>query len=199
MLRSTRRPATHERSLTARHLRPTLRLRGATSLATGLSAAPGEQGVTSVRGLRLRDMSSVRDRWPSECYECSQDKIALPSPESGDANGGPIIRASQGRLMWCNERRVGRGPRGSATVAPNPSAVAGVRRKENTTMADGQSMTTVADVVAQVRDGREDFVKEAVVLVVREVMEAEVVRHEALSDRVGASPCQRAVAAVRGS
>jgi hypothetical protein len=66
-------------------------------------------------------------------------------------------------------------------------------------MADGQSMTTVADVVAQVRDGREDFVKEAVVLVVREVMEAEVVRHEALSDRVGASPCQRAVAAVRGS
>jgi len=33
---------------------------------------------------------------------------------------------------------------------------------ENTTMAEGQSMT-VADVVAQVRDGRlEDFVREAV-------------------------------------
>ena len=41
-------------------------------------------------------------------------------------------------------------------------------------MADGQSMT-VADVVAQVRDGRlEDFVREAVALVARELMEAEV-------------------------
>ena len=39
-------------------------------------------------------------------------------------------------------------------------------------MADGQSMT-VADVVAQVRDGRlEDFVREAVALVARELMEA---------------------------
>lgn len=42
-------------------------------------------------------------------------------------------------------------------------------------MAEGQSMTTVADVVAQVRDGRlEDFVREAVALVARELMEAEV-------------------------
>jgi putative transposase len=41
-------------------------------------------------------------------------------------------------------------------------------------MAEGQSMT-VADVVAQMRDGRlEDFVREAVVLVARELMEAEV-------------------------
>ncbi len=41
-------------------------------------------------------------------------------------------------------------------------------------MADGQRMT-VADVVAQVRDGRlEDFVREAVALVARELMEAEV-------------------------
>ena len=41
-------------------------------------------------------------------------------------------------------------------------------------MAEGQSMT-VADVVAQVRDGRlEDFVKEAVAIVARELMEAEV-------------------------
>ena len=40
-------------------------------------------------------------------------------------------------------------------------------------MAEGQSMTTVADVVAQVRDGRlEDFVREAVALVARELMEA---------------------------
>ena len=39
-------------------------------------------------------------------------------------------------------------------------------------MAEGQSMT-VADVVAQVRDGRlEDFVREAVALVARELMEA---------------------------
>ena len=42
-------------------------------------------------------------------------------------------------------------------------------------MAEGQSMTSVADVVAQVRDGRlEDFVREAVALVARELMEAEV-------------------------
>ena len=41
-------------------------------------------------------------------------------------------------------------------------------------MAEGQRMT-VADVVAQTRDGRlEDFVREVVVLVARELMEAEV-------------------------
>jgi len=41
-------------------------------------------------------------------------------------------------------------------------------------MAEGQRMT-VADVVAQVRDGRlEDFVREAVTLVTRELMEAEI-------------------------
>ena len=42
-------------------------------------------------------------------------------------------------------------------------------------MVEGQSMTTVADVVARVRDGRlEDFVREAVVLVARELMEGEI-------------------------
>jgi putative transposase len=47
-------------------------------------------------------------------------------------------------------------------------------------MAEGQRMT-VGDVVAQVRDGRlEDFVREAVVLVARELMEAEI------SEQVGA-------------
>ena len=47
-------------------------------------------------------------------------------------------------------------------------------------MADGQRIT-VADVVAQTRDGRlEDFVREAVVLVARELMEAEI------SEQVGA-------------
>jgi putative transposase len=41
-------------------------------------------------------------------------------------------------------------------------------------MAEGQSMT-VADVVALVRDGRlEDFVREAVAVVARELMEAEI-------------------------
>jgi putative transposase len=45
----------------------------------------------------------------------------------------------------------------------------------DTTMVEGQSMTTVADVVAQVRDGRlEDFVREAVVLIARELMEGEI-------------------------
>src|SRR5205085_6803505 len=44
----------------------------------------------------------------------------------------------------------------------------------DTTMADGQSMT-VADVVAKAMDGRlEDFVREAVVLVARELMEGEI-------------------------
>ena len=47
-------------------------------------------------------------------------------------------------------------------------------------MAEGRSMT-VADVVAQVRDGRlEDFVREAVLLVARELMEGEI------SDEIGA-------------
>jgi hypothetical protein len=42
-------------------------------------------------------------------------------------------------------------------------------------MVEGQSMTSVADVVAQARDGRlEDLVREAVVLVTRELMEAEI-------------------------
>ncbi|MFZ0376656.1 MAG: hypothetical protein WAL38_02415 [Solirubrobacteraceae bacterium] len=53
-------------------------------------------------------------------------------------------------------------------------------------MVEGQSMTTVADVVAQVRDGRlEDFVREAVVLVARELMEGEIsaeIGAELLSD-----------------
>jgi len=47
-------------------------------------------------------------------------------------------------------------------------------------MAEGQSMT-VADVVAHVRDGRlEDFVREAVAIVARELMEAEI------SEEIGA-------------
>jgi hypothetical protein len=42
-------------------------------------------------------------------------------------------------------------------------------------MVEGQSMTTVADVVARVRDGRvEDFVREAVALVAQELMNAEI-------------------------
>jgi hypothetical protein len=45
---------------------------------------------------------------------------------------------------------------------------------DNTTMAEGQSMT-VADVVAKTMDGRlEDFVREAVVLVAGELMEGEI-------------------------
>jgi hypothetical protein len=42
-------------------------------------------------------------------------------------------------------------------------------------MAEGQSMTTVADLLAPVRDGRlEDFMREAVVLATRELMDAEL-------------------------
>jgi hypothetical protein len=59
-------------------------------------------------------------------------------------------------------------------VAPNSSAVTAVDVIGDTTMAKGQSMT-VADVVAQVRDGRfEDFVREAVALVAREILDAEI-------------------------
>jgi putative transposase len=48
-------------------------------------------------------------------------------------------------------------------------------------MADGQSMT-VTDVVAKTMDGRlEDFVREAVALVCRELMEAEI------GDEIGAA------------
>src|SRR5690349_4686559 len=46
--------------------------------------------------------------------------------------------------------------------------------RRSTTMVEGRRMTA-ADVVAQVRDGRfEDFVREAVVLVARELMGAEI-------------------------
>lgn len=46
--------------------------------------------------------------------------------------------------------------------------------KEDATMAEGQSMT-VADFVERAMDGRlEDFVREAVVLVSRQLMEAEM-------------------------
>ena len=52
-------------------------------------------------------------------------------------------------------------------------------------MAEVQRMA-VADVVEGVLAGEHgDFVREAVALVAREVMEAEIVRHEALSDRAG--------------
>ena len=87
------------------------------------------------------------------------------------------------RFIIPHRGRVGRsgvtrrvvGARGSATVAPSSSALPRSRREGDTTMVEGQSMTTVADVVAQVRDGRlEDFVREAVVLVARELMEAEI-------------------------
>jgi hypothetical protein len=41
-------------------------------------------------------------------------------------------------------------------------------------MVEGQSMT-VADVVAQVRDGRlDDFARDAVALIAREIMESEI-------------------------
>ena len=115
MLRSTRRPASHERSLTARRLRLTFRLGGATSSATGLSAAPGEQAVTSVRGLRLRDMSSVRDRWPSECYECSQDKIGCLHPNramrTAGRSSGPLcgVMAKEARCSAAFESGTGGG------------------------------------------------------------------------------------------
>jgi hypothetical protein len=55
MVRSTRRPAPRERSLTALRPKADPAWVGATSSASGLTAAPMEQLATSVRGLRLRD------------------------------------------------------------------------------------------------------------------------------------------------
>jgi hypothetical protein len=55
MVRSTRRPASHERSLAARRSRLIPAWGGAMSSATALSPAPMERLATSVRGLRLRD------------------------------------------------------------------------------------------------------------------------------------------------
>jgi hypothetical protein len=52
-------------------------------------------------------------------------------------------------------------------------------------MAEGQRMTP-AELVAKVMAGEHgDFVRDAVALVAHELMEAEVVRHAALSDRAG--------------
>ncbi len=55
MVRSTRRPASRERSLTAPRSSLYPAWVGATTPSTGLSASPVERLVTSVRGLRLRD------------------------------------------------------------------------------------------------------------------------------------------------
>ena len=55
MVCSTRRPASHERSPTARRSRLIPAWVGATSSATGLSGGPVERQLTSERGLRLRD------------------------------------------------------------------------------------------------------------------------------------------------
>jgi hypothetical protein len=52
-------------------------------------------------------------------------------------------------------------------------------------MAESRRMTP-AELVAKVMAGEHgDFVRDAVALVARALMEAEVVRHEALSDRAG--------------
>jgi transposase-like protein len=60
------------------------------------------------------------------------------------------------------------------TVASKLVGSAKSQTGRSTTMVEGQSMT-VADVVAGVRDGRlEDFVREAVVLIARELMESEI-------------------------
>ncbi len=52
-------------------------------------------------------------------------------------------------------------------------------------MAESQSMTTAEVVAKTLLDEHADFLRDAVALVARELMEAEIVRHEALSDRAG--------------
>jgi hypothetical protein len=52
-------------------------------------------------------------------------------------------------------------------------------------MAESQSMTTAEVVRKTLIDEHADFLAEAVALVAAQLMEAEIVRHEALSDRAG--------------
>jgi len=62
-------------------------------------------------------------------------------------------------------------------------------------MAEGHRMTA-AELVAKVMAGEHgDFVREAVALIAHELMEAEIVRHEALLDRAGCETSPLAVAA----
>jgi hypothetical protein len=57
--------------------------------------------------------------------------------------------------------------------------------KEAPAMAGAQRMT-IEEVVRQVlRDEHADVIRESVRVVAQELMDAEVVRHEALSDRAG--------------
>src|ERR1039458_3082754 len=127
-----------------------------------------------------------RDRQPSGLLlvgECASG----PWP-AGRQLGPDQRNVAQAPGRWRQRQSVaGHVGRSGVTSASGPTAERGrpsrrrtrrlflaVRRMENTTMAEGQSMT-VADVVAKTMDGRfEDFVREAVALVVRELMEAEV-------------------------
>ena len=52
-------------------------------------------------------------------------------------------------------------------------------------MTDTQSMTTQELVRRTLLDEHGDFLREAVALVAAQLMDAEMVRHEALSDRAG--------------
>jgi hypothetical protein len=52
-------------------------------------------------------------------------------------------------------------------------------------MTDTQSMTTHELVRRTSLDEHGDFLKEAVAIVAGQLMDAEIVRHEALSDRAG--------------
>jgi hypothetical protein len=50
-------------------------------------------------------------------------------------------------------------------------------------MAESQRMTTAELVATKMAGEHGDFVREAVALIDHELVEAEIVRHEALSDR----------------
>lgn len=52
-------------------------------------------------------------------------------------------------------------------------------------MAEGQMMTAADVALSAIGGEHGDLLRDAVALVVRELMEAEVVRHEALWDRAG--------------
>jgi hypothetical protein len=85
--------------------------------------------------------------------------------------------------LWCScAAGLGMVP---ATVALMIVGPAKFDEKENTTMAEGRSLTTREAVEGVLASEHADVLRESVAVMVREIMELEVVRHEALSDRAG--------------
>ena len=161
MVRSTRRPASHERSLIARRSGPIPAWVGVTSSATGLSAAPA--GAT----IDVWARSETRDRdfgvWSLaiRSCECSPEKITLPSPESGDgtgwnqfADGRAGCRGSSGDRAEADSAP-GCTPRPSGEVAPTDARYGGAASLTvlNATVGYGKATVTRSSYTRAARSG----------------------------------------------